>query len=359
MVNFNRFIDPNTKQPLIYQSEGSVLITEDGNISYPVINGIPRFVSPEFYQKVANDITDEVQTGRSFGEKWCSPRNQALGSADFDRSSLLEIFLAMLGCASKKELKRLFKRANNTLNAGCGVAWSEYLFDLNPETERHCIDISLSVEIARKNTAHMSHVTISQASVFELPYPDEMFDDVYSGGVVHHTPDPKGAILGIGKKVADEGVLGIYIYNRKPFIRELCDQEIRKLTTEMDYEKCMNFSRKMTILGKALKKINQSLVIEEDIDLLEIKAGKYNLQSFIYDHFIKCWYNPGQDEEYAHLVNQDWYHPLYASHHTREEALSWFEEAGFIDLKCVQPPGWEHSGYFVSGKKSVKKYCAG
>lgn len=60
MVNFNRFIDPNTKQPLIYQSEGSVLITEDGNISYPVINGIPRFVSPEFHQEVVDDIANAI-----------------------------------------------------------------------------------------------------------------------------------------------------------------------------------------------------------------------------------------------------------------------------------------------------------
>lgn len=55
MANFNRFIDPKTKQPLVYEPEKSVLTTEDRKISYPVINGIPRFVSSEFYQEVVKD----------------------------------------------------------------------------------------------------------------------------------------------------------------------------------------------------------------------------------------------------------------------------------------------------------------
>ena len=352
MANFDRFIDPKTRKPLFYHPEKRALSTKDETVCYPVINGIPRFVAPEFYQRGLALPTDEVQTGQSFGDKWSDPRSQALGSRDFDRRSLEEQFLAMLGCGSMEELQILFRDAKMTLNAGCGVAWSEYLFDLNSEAERHCVDISLSVEAARRKTANMPNVTISQASILELPYPDGMFDIAYSCGVVHHTPDPKRALLEIGRKVSREGILGIYIYNKKPFVRELCDREIRKLTTRMSYEECMDFSRKMSMLGKALNRITQALVVEEDIDLLGIKRGEYHLQRFVYDHFIKCWHNPGQDEEYANLVNQDWYHPSYASHHTKEEVLGWFEESGFIDVKCIQPPGWEHSGYFISGRKS-------
>ncbi len=351
MAGFDRFIDPKTERPLFYFPETQILSTKDGSVSYPVVNGIPRFVTPELYQDVATASTDEIQTGQSFGHKWSEKRNQALGSTEADRLSLREQFLAMLGRPSIDELKKLFSEAGTTLNAGCGVAWSEYLFDLNPKTERHCVDISVSVEIAFKKTAHMPNVTVSQASIFDLPYPDEMFDIVYSCGVAHHTPDPKGAVLELGRKVAEGGKLGIYIYNKKPFIRELCDKEIRKLTTKMSYEDCRNFSSKMTMLGKALKDMNKPIIIKEDIELLGIKAGSYDPQSFIYDHFIKCWYNPEQDEDIAHLVNQDWYHPNYASHHSKEEVLGWFEEAGFISLNCIQPSGWEHSGYFISGEK--------
>ncbi|MCK4792834.1 MAG: methyltransferase domain-containing protein [Desulfobacteraceae bacterium] len=277
MANFDRFIDPKTRKVLVYHPKKQSLFTKDGTIFYPVINGIPRFIPPEFYQRGVAVSSDEVQTGQSFGDKWCNPRSQAFGSTDFDRRSLEEQFLSMLGCGSMEELQALFKSAKITLNAGCGVAWSEYLFDLDPKAERHCVDISLSVEIAHKKTAHMPNVTISQTSIFELPYPEGMFDIVYSCGVVHHTPDPKRAVLEIGKRVASRGILGIYIYNKKPFVRELCDQEIRKLTTKMSYKECMDFSRKMTMFGKALNSITKPLVIQEDIDLLGIKKGKYNL----------------------------------------------------------------------------------
>jgi len=261
--------------------------------------------------------------------------------------------MAMLGCTSVEELKKLFENAMTTLNAGCGVAWSEYLFDINPGTERHGVDISLAVESAHEKTSHMPNVTISQASILELPYANNMFDIVYSCGVVHHTPDPKKAVMELGRKVAQGGILGIYIYNKKPFIRELCDREVRSFTTKMSYVECMDFASKMTMLGKALSKITQPLVVEEDIDLLDIKAGRYDLQDFFYNYILKCWYNPQQDKQYADLVNQDWYHPRYASHHSLEEVREWFINCGFRRIKCIQPPGWEHSGYFVSGIKSI------
>ena len=351
MSNLDWFIDPMTKEKLSYNQELQSLCTTDGKEVYPVINGVPRFVSSDLYKEITETSTDEVRTGRSFGDKWCEKRYDLLGSDEADRRALEEQFIAMAGCASIKELGELISNAGATLNAGCGVAWSEYLFNVNPHTERHCVDLSLAVETARASTKDMDNVTVSQASILELPYPDETFDVAYSCGVVHHTPDPKGAFLEIGRTVKKGGLLGIYIYNIKPFIRELADKEIRKKTTTMNYAECMDFSKKMTMLGKAFKKIDAKITIDENIDILGMKKGEYDLQKFIYDHFIKCWYNPTQDEEYADLVNQDWYHPHYASHHTEEEVTAWFKEAGFPETKCLQPKGWEHSGYFISGRK--------
>ncbi|MCK4846042.1 MAG: class I SAM-dependent methyltransferase [Deltaproteobacteria bacterium] len=351
MSNLDWFIDPKTKKALSYNQESASVDTADGKISYPVINGVPRFVSPELYKEAHEVSTDEVRTGRSFGDKWRESRYEFLGSEEADRAALEEHFIAILGCTSAKELHELLNGATSTLNGGCGVAWNEYLFNINLNAQRHCVDLSLSVETARTLTKDLDNITVSQASVLELPYPDETFDIAYSCGVVHHTPDPKGAVLEIGRTVKAGGLLGIYIYNIKPFIRELSDKEIRKKTTTMSYDECMDFSKKMTMLGKAFKDINAKITIEEDIDLIGMKKGEYDLQKFVYDHFIKCWYNPKQDDKYADLVNQDWYHPHYASHHTKEEVFAWFEEAGFSKIKCLQPSGWEHSGYYISGKK--------
>jgi SAM-dependent methyltransferase len=352
----NLFVDPKSHEPLEIKVEKA----RDGHVisgmlynqfaCYPILNSIPRFVDRLFYENPA-DKSGENQTAWSFGNKWNDKRHQRLGFEKKDFKSLKEQFLALLGCQTMPQLKKVFRNAKRTLNAGCGVAWSEYLFNTNPETERHCLDISLSVETAYKMTKDLKNTVVSQASILSMPYPDGIFDVVYSLGVIHHMPDPLKAFKILVQKLAPKGRIGIYIYNKKPLVRELADRQIRALTTKMDYKTCMEFSKKITKLGESLNKITQPLIIKKNIELLGVKKGAYSIHQFIYNYFLKCWYNPEQDIKYANLVNQDWYHPYYASHHTKEEVLSWFKDAGIRDITYMQPRGWEHSGYFVSGVK--------
>lgn len=353
----NIFVDVKYHKPLdikVTQGKNGQVISGalyNKNARYPIIRGIPRFVGKAFYHS-AHQRTQEHQTAFSFGRKWNEKRHQIFGYRSWDARNLTEQFMAMLGCRSTAQLKDTLKKADRTLNAGCGVAWSEYLFNMNPHTERHCIDISLAVETAYEKTRDLRNIIVSQASIFALPYQDETFDLIYSLGVLHHTKAPHKAFTILAKKLKPGGLLGIYIYNKKPFLRELSDTHIRSITTKMSYKKCREFSKKMTYLGKMLSEIQQPLVIKKDIELLGVKKGTYSLQSFIYNHFVKCWYGVGQDERYADLVNQDWYHPQYASHHSKEEVFGWFRQAGIKRPVCLQPKGWEHSGFFISGRKN-------
>lgn len=357
LKELNIFIDPKTKEKLalkIQQESGGQVITGklySDRHSYPVISGIPRFVGKSFYAGRQVD-SPEYQTTRSFGVKWREKRNRALGCSKEDVRDLKEQFMAILGCETEFRFKNILKNCKISLNAGCGVAWPEYLFNYNPRAQKHCIDISLSVEQGYAKTKELKNVIVSQASIFQLPYPDNIFDIIYSNGVIHHTVEPRKALQELIRKLAPGGLIGIYIYAKKPFLRELADSQIMKITTAMSYRKCMEFSRQMTSLGEALSKIKQPLVIGKDIELLNIKKGKYALQRFIYDYFLKCWFNPRRDTLIADLINQDWYHPYYASHHTKEEVFGWLRESGMRYLKCLQPPGWEHSGYFISGRKA-------
>jgi hypothetical protein len=50
MANVDR-VDPKTRRPLFYHPEKRSLSAIDETICYPVINGIPRFVAPGFYQR--------------------------------------------------------------------------------------------------------------------------------------------------------------------------------------------------------------------------------------------------------------------------------------------------------------------
>ncbi|MBI9087696.1 MAG: class I SAM-dependent methyltransferase [Desulfobacterium sp.] len=357
MSNFNSYIDPHSNEKLLPSNQNELITVSDSK-SFPIINNIPRFVSKEFYEQEnqnPHSLKDkESQTASSFGNKWQDKTfaNDGVNN-EFARNRLLEQFLAMLGLQSESDLINLLGRSTKTLNGGCGVAWSEYLFNPNLNCERHCIDISLAVEAAYKNTKHLPNVTISQASILEIPYPEEFFDIVYSAGVVHHTPNPKKATQELGKRVKKGGILGIYIYNKKPFLREMTDHKLRDITTKMSFEECLDFSNKISLLGKSLQNLtDKDLIIEKDIPLLDIKAGTYKIQQFFYDHFIKCWYNENLPIEYSDLCNLDWYHPEYASHHDKDEVVSWFKEIGFNNIQCIQPSGWEYSGCFISGKRT-------
>jgi SAM-dependent methyltransferase len=321
------------------------------NTVYPIISGIPRFVSNEFYNERLPVDSNTVQTGRSFGNKWRDKTFRILGETQAEIDVLKEQFLSMLGIEEEDNLEVLFQDDMNCLNVGCGVAWSEYLFNVNEKINRFAIDLSLAVEVAYEKTKLYSNVCVTQADLFNLPFEEDYFDIIFSCGVLHHTPSFIEAFTKLCKHLKVGGLIGIYIYSVKPFLRELADKEIRKITTEMSYEECYQFSVQITELGKSLQKYEEPLLITKDIPILGIKKGEFFLQKFIYDHFLKCFFNEKLSYEFSVLTNTDWYHPKYASHHTKDEIMDLFSKNNIEKIKILQPKGWEHSGFFVSGRK--------
>jgi SAM-dependent methyltransferase len=249
-------------------------------------------------------------------------------------------------------LESVFGAARRVLNAGCGVGWSEAAFNSNPDARRFAIDFSRAVESAHSNTRDQPNVHVAQASILALPFAPGSMDIVYSIGVIHHTPDARHAFQRLAEVTAPGGLLGVYVYNIKPLLRELADREVRALTVKMPYAECRDVSRQLMILGRVLREIDGTITLEEGLPLLGIEPGDYPLQQFIYDHFLKCFYHPGWSEEVNILTNLDWYHPAHASHHAREEIVEWFTCNGFEDPTILQPPGWKHSGYFASSRKA-------
>jgi hypothetical protein len=67
--------------------------------------------------------------------------------------------------------------------------------------------------------------------------------------------------------------------------------------------------------------------IPEDPPFLGIAKGQYSIQQFIYDHFIRCWFN-SEFQDWSDVVNFDWYHPPFAYRYERQEIEQWFCDAG-------------------------------
>jgi SAM-dependent methyltransferase/uncharacterized protein YbaR (Trm112 family) len=352
--------DPETHEPLVLEadaSDGLHVLTGRlralaGGRAYPIIQGVPRFVDEHFYNDgPADSVID--QTVQCYGEFW-RRADTARGSGAHtpaERKANEEVFHAMLGVRDSVELASLFKDGTNCLDAGCGIAWSEYLFNVNENANRFAIDLSTSVEVAFDRTRALSNVLVAQADLFRLPFPESHFDIIFSGGVLHHTPDPAKAFASLCRHLRPGGLIGIFVYKTKPFLRELADREIKKITTEMTASDCEAFAAQMASLGRALQRITEPLVVDQDIPLLGIARGRYNVQKFIFDHFLKCYHNADLGLDHSVLANLDWYRPKQASHHEREEIASWFEGNGVRAVRFAELPGWEHSSFFVSGRK--------
>lgn len=292
------------------------------------------------------------QTAESFGEKWKHESTQIWGDPKTpEQLERMKVkFLAIFGVTNMKELDNIFQDGMKCLNAGCGPAWAERLFNVNENVTRYAVDISDSVEVAKDNLRDVDNVIISREDILELPFENYFFDIIFSDGVIHHTGDAKGAFIELCRCLKPGGLIGIYIYRTKPFLRRIIDKNLRAVTTEMTFDECMNFSYHVAKLGKSLQKIKEKLVIDEDISLLDIPKGEYSLQKFIYDFIIKCYYNDIWGMDFSTAVNLDWYHPKNVSFHTLEEVLGWFRDNGINNTKVIQPDGYEYSGYYVSGR---------
>jgi len=85
----------------------------------------------------------------------------------------------------------------------------------------HCVDASsAALDVAESNLSAFSNVKTHCASVDELPFRDGSLDFAYSLGVLHHVPDPSGAIRSIAKKLKSGAPFLVYLYyafDSRPF----------------------------------------------------------------------------------------------------------------------------------------------
>lgn len=161
----------------------------------------------------------------------------------------------------------------------------------NKEGEIFGVELSDCVDEAYENTREFLNAHIIQADVMNLPFQHSIFDLVFSEGVLHHTPDTKAALIYLINYLKAGGEMAIYVYKAKGPLREFCDDYIRQYSTKLSPKECWQFCEAITKLGKALSETKIEFEVPEDIPILKIKAGRYNLQRFFYWNILKCFWN--------------------------------------------------------------------
>jgi len=315
--------------------EGSLICVKKHK--FMIKEGIPRLV--------IDREKDFVKTENAFSSKWKIYNKSYHDKKWFDLQQ--SWFLDRFGWKCLANFSKFLKTHRKILDAGTGIGNSAKLFSSNQKSQVFAIDASDSIGFAYKKYGKIPNIHFLQADLRRLPFKKGFFDFICSDQVLHHTKNTETSFKYLTKYLAKNGLISIYVYNKKAPIREFADDFIRERTTKMSKRECVEFSKDMTYLGKSLSQLKKKIQIPRDIPILKIKAGTYDVQRFFYWNFLKCFWAEDGNFERSVGVNFDWYFPKYAHRHTPKEVKKWYKD---MKIKIIHFKEVE-SGISVSGKK--------
>lgn len=250
---------------------------------YPEAGGIPRFAGETYVA--------------SFGRQW--------NRYDVARDAEDEAVFAVKTGVAPRDLAGLL-----VLDAGCGGG--RYARVAGRHGARVVgVDLSAAVEKAAALCADLPDVAIVQADLTRLPLAEGTFDLVFSIGVLHHGPDPRGAFAEVARRVKPGGRLAVWLYRRNTAPQEWLNSALRAVTTRLP--------------ARVLEPLCAGLGVAGSIPVLNRTLNKVANFSNHPDWTLRV------------CDNFDWYAPRYQSHHTLEELKRWFAEEGFVDLRELPP----------------------
>jgi len=217
------------------------------------------------------------------------------------------------------------------LDAGCGsgAAGRAYFSGQFNKINYIATDMSSAIEQAEVDFAQYGvDVALIKGEINFLPFKPVSFDYIFCPGGLHYTLDMKAAVACLARMLKPGGRFVTWIYKKQKPIRELTDSYIRSVVSKMSPEEAFEAIKPLTKLGIALGELKQEIKIPEDIPLLDIKAGKYDVQRFFYYYVMKLFHNPSLSFT-RHVVN-NWnaYYPGHVLFLSPEVIKSFFVAAG-------------------------------
>ena len=287
------------------------LVSEDGDHCYPIVDGIPRFVSGSTYSD-------------SFGFQW--NKYWQLRSDKYNGTTLIRDTILRRTRWEEDSLD-----GKIVLECGCGCANdTEVLLNLGAKRILS-FDLSNSVNSARNNLAD-AQVTFIQADIFELPFKNRAFDVIFCHRMIQHTPDPERAFHSIANQVCPGGEVLLHSYDKHPLSMLHWKYLLRPLTKRLP---ATVLFRILNFVGPALYSIQSPF--------MRIKFIRFAISRLIpfynYSHIYRAaGANLSKRElfEVSLLDTFDALAPQYDLPNTADTILGWFRDAGLESVQVTQ-----------------------
>ena len=203
------------------------------------------------------------------------------------------------------------------LDVGCGGGrFIKYLNRFGAEIVG--IDLlKIALTSCREQFENDKKTHFVQADLFNLPFKYEIFDFIYSFGVLHHTPYPKKAFAQIVNFLKREGRIAIWLYSKddKTYTSDI----LRPITRRIP---------KRLLWGLGL------VITGSYGPILKIPKLGNRIKNLFYRIRLP-WHDYWDWRLHSFL---DWYGPSYQSKHSYSELKNWFEESGLTDITLCSHP---------------------
>ncbi len=245
-------------------------------------------------------------------------------------------------------LPQALKGARSVLDVACGYGGvADIVKGAGFEGQYVGIDINNTLaDVKKERFGHLPNFRFVRADMMEDIFTPS-FDVAVCRSAIMLASDPAATFKSIARALKPGGKFLISVYTRKSPMRELCDDYFREYFKKMEKREAFEALKEFTLFGKILSELKVNVEIPQDLPVLEIKKGNYDLQRLIYYHFLKCFWNEEWGMINSTIVNFDWYHPEYTYRFTKEEIASWYEDSGFKVVEYRHVP----AQHFFCGEK--------
>lgn len=214
------------------------------------------------------------------------------------------------------------------LDGGCGNGRFSFVVSQYKPKLLVSFDISSGLLHAKKAISKyhpQANVAYVQGDITYPPFKDSAFDITFSWGVIHHTPNTRKTFSGISKLVKPGGKLGTYVYEFHP--RYNYQQQSHGLAA---YLRSLFIIKPLRFLCSRLS--------AKTVHTLFIPV--YRIEKALNIGFMGCHGYPedkwNKDRYFRVVIDR--FKTRYASEHTLEEIITWYQDEGFDSLRVGNQP---------------------